>query len=85
MKNDSNKKNEQAATGGNVSSLGTAGHGSGEPVCTFAETIDFLTLRVRALIQKVGSRKPTAAEQHEAQELRGRLAALKREAQKFSA
>lgn len=51
----------------------------------FTLTIDFLTHRVRALIRRVGRRQPTAREQLEAQELRGRLAALKRENEKLCA
>jgi hypothetical protein len=48
-------------------------------------TLDFLTRRVRALISQVGSRKPTVAEQSEAQELQGRLSALRRASEKHFA
>ncbi len=75
-------KNESAAPGGcEVPGLKHLNPqvDTAEPGTDFTLTIDFLTRRVRALIRRVGNRKPTKREQAEAQELRGRLASLNRE------
>ena len=84
MKNDSKTKMNRRQRGG-VESAPLGRLAAGNSDCgDFTPTINFLTSQVRALIEQVGSRVPTPAEQREARELLGRIRALRREGEKHN-